>query len=836
MDAAEGIAAERLVATAAHSPGLSRAVQLARRLLVTSGAQVTLLPPDGPVTVAATGADCEEWVERLCVLAAESRQPLVVSEVFEAAGRPGTFLGVPLVDDGGAVVGALCVFDDIAREWGSEEVSLLQELTNSTLSALNLSALAEEYQGNRLRWNLAVDAAGVGSFDWNLVTDRVEWDDILQRLFGYGPGEFVPEINEAFSRVYAADKPILEGAIAGAVETCGDYQCDYRVQLPSGDIRWLAVRGRVLCDEDGVPARILGSSYDTTDTRTARDQAAQVLATMSTGLFFVDDSWKVTYLNEEGERILRRRNDDLVGRDLWEEYPGASERDFGRFYRQAMQTGQTLAFEEFYPHLSRWYEVRAVPNDQGLGVYFHDVTERKRAEEEVRRGSARLELLNAVSAELTATLEADAAVASLARVVVPALADWVLVSLVEDDGTLRDVGCWHVDEAQRSLVEAYAAVRLTALNERSLLAEVLRTGEPVIVPASAEARIADGLDHGPARELLSWLAPESVMVLPLRGRGATVGVMSLFSGQGKGDLSRSDEQTAREVAARAGLALDNARLYRQQTQMAEGLQRSLMTEPPQPDHLEIAVRYQPAAQAAAVGGDWYDAFLQPDGTTVLVIGDVVGHDVEAAAAMGQLRGVLRGIAFHSGAGPADVLAGLDGAIEGLMIDTTATAVVARLEQDVDELQRGVIRLRWSNAGHPPPMVVSAEGSVLPLVGTSADLLLGLDPTTARVESQVTVDRGGTVLLYTDGLVERRGQSLDEGLDRLREALQELNGMDLDMLCDELLTRLLPQHSEDDVALVAVRLHRQDLPRPDVAGENVLPDHIAEEDAVPVFGA
>src|SRR3712207_594986 len=99
-----------------------------------------------------------------------------------------------------------------------------------------------------------------------------------------------------------------------------------------------------------------------------------------------------------------------------------------------------------------------------------------------------------------------------------------------------------------------------------------------------------------------------------------------------------------QVAARAGLVLDNARLYRQQRDLAEGLQRSLLTAPPEPDHSQVVVRYVPAAEAAQVGGDWYDAFLQPDGATVVVIGDVVGHDTRAAAAMSQVRTLLRGIA------------------------------------------------------------------------------------------------------------------------------------------------------------------------------------------------
>jgi serine phosphatase RsbU (regulator of sigma subunit) len=317
----------------------------------------------------------------------------------------------------------------------------------------------------------------------------------------------------------------------------------------------------------------------------------------------------------------------------------------------------------------------------------------------------------------------------------------------------------------------------------------------------------------------------------MRARGRTLALLTLC--RSAAEVPRpSDLDTVAELAGRAGLALDNARLYEQQRLLAEGLQRSLLTEPPEPDHAHVVVRYQPAAQAAQVGGDWYDAFLQPDGATMIVIGDVIGHDTVAAAAMGQVRGLLRGIAANTGDGPADVLRHVDRVMQTLRIDTTATVVVARLEQTPDERTRGVTRLRWSNAGHPPPMVLQPDGTVTVLPEVEADLLLGIDPTSTRGESEISMDRGSTVLLYTDGLVERRGQSLDEGLAKLRSTLGELGrqSVPVDELCDQVLAQMLPSRPEDDVALVAVRLHPQDRPRPASAGPRRLPDNVDDEPA------
>jgi serine phosphatase RsbU (regulator of sigma subunit) len=315
----------------------------------------------------------------------------------------------------------------------------------------------------------------------------------------------------------------------------------------------------------------------------------------------------------------------------------------------------------------------------------------------------------------------------------------------------------------------------------------------------------------------------------MRGRGRTLGLLTMYVA-GTRTLSDEDLATAQDVADRAGLALDNARLYRAQAQLAEGLQRSLLTEPPEPDHAEIAVRYVPAAEAARVGGDWYDAFLQPGGTTMLVIGDVVGHDTEAAAAMGQLRGLLRGIATYSDAGPVEVLRGLDASMAVLQANTLATAAVARFEQTPDELDRGVTRMRWANAGHLPPLVINPDGSLAELGAWRGELLLGVDPDARRNESVVTLHRGSTVLLYTDGLIERRDADLDAGMVRLRAALIELADRPLDELLDELLERLVDGTPEDDVALVAVRLHRQDRPRPAEAGPAVVPPTVPPDPA------
>jgi PAS domain S-box-containing protein len=817
---AEGGDLARVAATRGLAPAvagraaLDRLAELAARLLGARSGEVSLVDdvpaaPLGVVTAASGGP---------LVVADARTDDRVAGLVPTGPGAVRAYLGVPLTDPAGRTVGVLGVSDPEPRAWTEAEVTLLGQLAAAAATQLELSVLAAEHATVTLRLGLAMDAGGIGSFDWDLRADRLTWDDRLADLFGYDTAAAVSTIEAFSARVHPDDLPQVQRAMREAIDTGGVYRAEYRVVPPGGDTRWITARGRVLTDEQGVAVRMLGAAYDTTAVRDGETRTARVLEHMSAAFYSVDTRWRFTYVNAEAERLLGRAREELLGHSLWELYPAAAGTPFEDVFRGALRTGEPATFEAHYPApLDGWYEVRVWPGPDGLAVYFLDVTERRRAREGADRAAARAALLAQVSADFAAELDPEAAVARLARLAVPGLADWCLVTLVEDGNRLRDVGWWHRDAAMRPATERYSLLRPAALTTASYVARALRTGTPVVVERAATAAVSAVLEPGEAREILAELAPEAAAVLPLRARGRTVGVLSLFNGAARGPFDDQDLATAQEVAARAGMGLDNAALYRQQQHIAEGLQRSLLTEPPQPDQLQVVVRYVPAAKAAQVGGDWYDAFLQPDGTTVLAIGDVVGHDTAAAAAMGQVRGLLRGIAFTTQDPPARVLTRLDEAMEGLRLETTATAVVARIEQDADDRERGVARLRWSNAGHPPPMMLAPDGTAELLTALRPNLLLGIDPRTRRIESEVTLGRGSTVLLYTDGLIERRGRDLHEGLELLRETVAGLADRPLDELCDEVLARMLPREPQDDVAVVAVRLQPQDGPRPAAPG-------------------
>ena len=282
------------------------------------------------------------------------------------------------------------------------------------------------------------------------------------------------------------------------------------------------------------------------------------------------------------------------------------------------------------------------------------------------------------------------------------------------------------------------------------------------------------------------------------------------SWQDEHDFTVAETGLLEAFTALCAQTLDRLQRFQQQqastralTQMSEALQRSLLTQPATPERLSVAFRYEPAAHEAQVGGDWHDAFVTTSGLLTLVIGDVSGHDQMAAASMGQVRNLLRGLAFDSADSPAVLLSRLDAALRGLQLDILATAALARVEQSPADRTRGVRRLRWSSAGHLPPMLRTPDGEVRVLTGPP-DVMLGVDPGTDRSERVVELVDGATLLLYTDGLIERRDCTIDDGIDALRDLFATVGGGSPEDVCDEILQGGRGDDHEDDVALLVLR--------------------------------
>ena len=331
-----------------------------------------------------------------------------------------------------------------------------------------------------------------------------------------------------------------------------------------------------------------------------------------------------------------------------------------------------------------------------------------------------------------------------------------------------------------------------------------RTGQRLVL-----STVAEGLAFDPVmEEVYRVTGRKGWVAMPLRVRDECLG--SLAVAWVDEHVPTGDELHVLDTfAAQCAQALDRLQALDAEraaaaavARMSESLQRSLLGAPPQVPGLEIAVRYSPAAHGAEVGGDWYDAFVTPDGTTQLVVGDVSGHDRYAAASMAQLRSVLRGIAYAVSAPAAMVLSWMDRAIRDLQDGVLATAVLAQVELAAPGLHAGHRRLRWSNAGHPPPLLIGPDGKPQ-VLESEPELMLGVHPDTSRLDHEIDLPPGSTVLMYTDGLVERRTHSLDAGISRLLEHVRGVGTLPLEDLCDAVLA--MPHLVEDDIVLLAIRV-------------------------------
>ncbi|RKN49417.1 SpoIIE family protein phosphatase [Micromonospora endolithica] len=420
---------------------------------------------------------------------------------------------------------------------------------------------------------------------------------------------------------------------------------------------------------------------------------------------------------------------------------------------------------------------------------------RRRAEE----SRERLQLLAGLSETLAGTLEVREALRHLGGMMVPLLADWGLVSVIGPDGRPRDVASAHRDPARTADVSRFADLMRTHLGPASITRAVLRTGQPVLSSAGSLAEVARGTVGPEMPELAARLGFASHLTVPITdaGRGRVLGTITLVNGDGRRAFDDGDLITALDIGRRAGQAIGNSWMYGEQRHVAHVLQHSMLPSLPTVDGLDLAARYQPAADRVEVGGDWYDAFRQPNGDLIVAIGDVAGHDIEAAAIMGQLRNLVRGNAYGRPDAVGELMTHLDDVIRGLRIPAAATATLVRLRAD----GAGGQEVTWCNAGHPPPLLVRAGGTV-EVVSARPEPLLGLTRPVRRTTQRAGLAPGDTLLLFTDGLVERRDRTIDEGMAELVDRLTGTDTLALDKLCDTLVGAA--HRREDDIALLAVR--------------------------------
>jgi serine phosphatase RsbU (regulator of sigma subunit) len=299
----------------------------------------------------------------------------------------------------------------------------------------------------------------------------------------------------------------------------------------------------------------------------------------------------------------------------------------------------------------------------------------------------------------------------------------------------------------------------------------------------------------------------SGLSLPLAAPGQVLGALNLY-GDAPGAF-RADSRHAADAFARQAVVvlryLEQLHVERAQhareREVAAALQRSLLPTVPEIAGISAAARYLVSGSAAQVGGDWFDLFTLPDGAIGVAIGDVMGHDVTAAAAMGQLRSVLRSYAYE-GSSPSVVLDRMDRLVQGFGMAEVATAIYGRLILD-----HGSGVFLFSNAGHLPPLIRRTDGSVERVDRGTHHLIGALAPgTSSRGEAGTAMAPGSMLLLYTDGLVETRTRGFDDGIGLLASALAALDAdLTPSQVADALVEAMVGGDPEDDVALLVVRV-------------------------------
>ena len=608
----------------------------------------------------------------------------------------------PVHDEGGRVVNFVGVQDDVTRRKRVEE------------------ELAESEE--RLR--LATEATGLGTWDYDLVSGELRWDERCKEIFGLGPDGEV-DYDAFLELLHPEDRERVDRVVSQVLdpEGSGVFETHYRVVWKDGTERWALARGRAIF-EKGRAVRFVGTVLDVTERKRAE---------------------------EERDRLLAR---EQAARG------------------EAESTRKRLALQ-------------------------------------ARAGTV-----------LSASLDYEATVERVARLTIPEFADFCMVDVLGEDGSLRQLASAHADPAEEDVLDELAPYRMHDAeglkDTRRISASVLRTGEAVLL-FEAEM-LTDGYRNEEHRALIRRLHPRSCISAPLIARGRTLGTITFVRNKPGSHYDPEDLSLAESLAARCAAAIDNARLYASQTRIAGALQESLLpTYLPEIPGIDVGLLYLPAGEAN-IGGDFYDLFdaaprhRGESGATEagsahswgVVVGDVSGKGPEAAAVLALARYTIRAAAMHR-TRPASVLTDLNEAMlrHGRERESGkfCTVAYARLQPD----GRGT-RVSVSRGGHPAPMLVRPDGEVRPVGYAGRAMGIFADP--RLTEQDARLEPGDALVFFTDGVTEARApDGTFFGEDRLADLVRASAGLDARSFASrlgEVICGFQDGDLHDDIAILVLR--------------------------------
>ncbi|MGW7296906.1 SpoIIE family protein phosphatase [Streptomyces sp. NPDC054829] len=663
-----------------------------------------------------------------------------------------------------------------------------------------------------------LDVLGVASVVLDTEGKIMLWSPQAEELFGYTAKEALGR-SAVRLMIHEEHLDLVVQLFADVMETGESWAGAFPIRHKDGSTRLVEFRNQRLLDAEGNVYALGLAADQSTVRRLERDVAlaTRVVAQSPIGLAVLDTELRYVSVNPTMERINGVPAKEHLDRTVAEVLPGLDSAALESAMRRVLQTGEpfidksTVGRTPADPDADHAWSVSmyrledAIGTVLGVAVSVVDITEQHRAHIEAEAARRRLAVIADASARIGTTLELGRTAHELADVAVPELADIAAVDLLDAvvEGRRTSLGpaehaviralAVQADGPSEALDAADPPGQIARYAPDRLVTRCVRTGSPVMV-AEVQAPDLPLIARSPeAAEQLGRAGVHSYLAVPLIARGEVLGALDLKRTTNPLPFGPDDLLLARELAARAAVQIDNARWYQNARDTALTLQRSLLpSHPSVTGGLEVASRYQPAGATAEVGGDWFDVIPLEGGKTALVVGDVMGSGVNAAATMGRLRTASNTLASLD-LEPARLLEHLDRTTEGLD-HPIATCVFA-----VHDPHEHACRI--ANAGHLPPVRVR-EGHPPELLDLPTGAPLGVGGV-AFSTTTVTLEPGDRLVFYTDGLVETRQHPLDERLDAL---LNLLEGPDrpLEEVCDLLLRTLHQPDNSDDVALLIAR--------------------------------
>ncbi|WP_155059588.1 SpoIIE family protein phosphatase [Streptomyces blattellae] len=672
--------------------------------------------------------------------------------------------------------------------------------------------------GGPVRPSGLLDVLGVASVLLDAQGRIVLWSPQAEELFGYSAQEALGQY-AARLMVHEQHAELAVKLFADVMETGEGWAGAFPVRHKDGGTRLVEFRNQRLLDDRGA-FFALGLAADQKTLRGLEQDVAlstRMIAQAPIGLAVLDTDLKYVSVNPAMARTNGIPAEEHLGRTVQEMLPQVDAAAMERAARQVLETGMPLVNQPTFgrtpadPDKDHAWSVSmyrledTLGNVLGVAASVVDITEQYRAGVEAETARRRLALIADASARIGTTLDLDRTARELADVAVPELADVAAVDLLEAvmQGRRSSLGpseaaviralAVRAEHATEALGAADPPGQVARYGPDRLVTECVRTGRPVMVAQVKDEDLPRIAGSPEAADLLARAGVHSYLAVPLIARGEVLGALDLKRTRNPQPFSEDDLLLARELAARAAVQIDNARWYQNARDAALTLQRSLLpSHPRMTGGLEVASRYQPAGATSEVGGDWFDVIPLDGGKTALVVGDVMGSGITAAATMGRLRTATNTLA-SLGLDPSVLLEHLDRITQGLD-HSIATCQYAIHDPHLRQC-------RIANAGHLPPVRVRADRAPELLeLPTGAPLGVG---GVAFSTTTVNLEPGDRLVFYTDGLVETRQHPLDERLDAL---LVLLEGPDrpLEELCDVLLRTLHHPDNSDDVALLIAR--------------------------------